>query len=112
VLRWAILAVQVKKLHLRGRPRQREDLVDLAWAAGHDQALAGAAGADARIGDDPRGGGVHEGDFAHVEHDQGGERRGFLEYPFEFWTTREMRIRLAPSGWFRSFVGCRGLRIL
>jgi deoxyribonuclease-4 len=23
-----------------------------------------------------------------------------------------MRIRLAPSGWFRSFVGCRGLRIL
>ncbi len=27
-------------------------------------------------------------------------------------TTELMRIRLAPSGWFRSFVGCRGLRIL
>ncbi len=27
-------------------------------------------------------------------------------------TNKQMRIRLAPSGWFRSFVGCCGLRIL
>jgi hypothetical protein len=48
--------------------------------------MTGAAGLDTGVDDDARAGGVHEGEFAHVEHDQVREDLGFLEYPFEFWT--------------------------
>lgn len=82
---WAFLAVEVEELYLLGRPGQREHVVDLAGSACHDQSLSGAAGVDACVGDDMRGGGVYKGELAYVEHDQAREGGGFFEYPFEFW---------------------------
>jgi hypothetical protein len=83
---WAFLAVQIKELYLLGRACQCEHIIDLAGAACHDQPVTGAAGIDTGLGDDERAGGVHEGKFAHVEHDQFREDLGFFERPFEPWT--------------------------
>jgi hypothetical protein len=89
---WAFLAVEVKKLYVRGCPGQCEYVVDLAGSACHDQPYSGAAGIDAGVDDDVRGGAVHEGQFAHVEHDEVGEHVGFFEGPFEPWAAREVQF--------------------
>ncbi len=89
---WALLAVQVKELYLLDGAGQYEYRVDLAGAACHDQPATGAAGIDTGLDDDERAGGVHEGQFAHVEHDQAREDLGFFERPFEFWAAGEVQL--------------------
>ena len=83
---WAFLSVQVEELHVFGHACQCEHVIDLARAACHDQSATGAAGLDAGVDDDERAGGVHEGQCAHVEHDQVREDLGLVERPLESWT--------------------------
>ncbi len=83
---WAFLAVEVKELYVLGRACQCEHVIDLIGSAGHYKSVTGAAGLDTGVDDDERAGGVHEGQFAHVEHDQVREDLGFFEGPFKSWT--------------------------
>jgi hypothetical protein len=89
---WAFLAVQVKELYLLGGACQCEHVIDLAGAACHDQSLFGAASLDTGVDDDERAGRVHEGQFAHVEHDQVRDDLGLFEGPFDPWTDREVKL--------------------
>jgi hypothetical protein len=74
------------------RPGQCEYRVYLAGSACHDQPETSAMGMHTGVNDDVRGGAVHEGQFAHVEHDQAREDVGFLERPFEIWAAREIKL--------------------